>query len=153
MGSFRKEKVASTIRNIVSNVIAHQLHDPRVDPLTTVTRVVMSADLLTARVYLSVHGGGAAERRTLEAILHAGGYIQRILAGNLTMRHCPELRFEIDEAVEGVRRTMELLDENLRDRLARQETNGGEDAPQAESPITREEAGPAALEHPQEGDK
>lgn len=153
MGSFRKEKVASTIRNIVSNVIAHQLHDPRVDPLTTVTRVVMSADLLSAKVYLSVHGGGAAERRTFEAISHASGYIQRILAGNLTMRHCPELRFEIDEAIEGVRKTMELLDENRRDRLARQETNGGEDAPDAESPITREEGGPAAREHPEEGDE
>ena len=152
MRSFRKEKVASTIRDIVSNVIAHKLQDPRVDPLTTVTRVVMSADLLSAKVHLSVHGGGAVERRTLEAIRHAGGYIQRILAGDLTMRHCPELRFEIDEAIEGVRRTMELLDENRRDRLARQETNGGGDPPHAESPITREEAGPAALEHQQEGD-
>ena len=134
MRPYRRERVANTIRDIVSDVVAHKLQDPRVDAMTTITRVVMSGDLLIANVYITVHGGGASERRTLTAIQHAGGYIQRVVAGNLTMRQCPELRFRIDEAVEGVRKTMELLAENRRQRSAREETTGEQDAPGADVP-------------------
>jgi hypothetical protein len=56
------------------------------------------------------------------------------VAHNLTMRQCPELRFEIDEAVEGVRKTMELLAENQRKRLEREEANGEEGVPRADEP-------------------
>ncbi len=111
MRPYRKEKVASLVRQIVSEAIVHRLHDPRVAPLTTVTRVEMTDDLLIARVYLSVPGDDAVESRTIAAIRHAAGYIQRMVAGELSIRQCPELRFEIDKAVKGVRRTMELLED------------------------------------------
>ena len=145
MRPYRKERVANTIRDIVSDVIAHKLQDPRVDGMTTVTRVVMSGDLLMAKVYLSVHGGGTAQRRTLAAIQHAGGYIQRLVAQNLTMRQCPQLCFDIDKAVEGVRKTMELLAENQRERLAQQEANGDQDAPGADEPMDEGETDAAPL--------
>ena len=111
MRPYRKEKLASLVRQIVSEAIVHRLHDPRVAPLTTVTRVEMTGDLLIARVFLSVPGDDAAERRTIAAMRHAAGYIQRMVAGELSIRQCPELRFEIDRAVKGVRRTMELLED------------------------------------------
>ncbi len=111
MRPYRKEKVSSLVRQIVSEAIVHRLHDPRVAPLTTVTRVEMADDLLIARVYLSVPGDDAAESRTIAAIRHAAGYIQRMVAHELSIRQCPELRFEIDKAVKGVRRTMELLED------------------------------------------
>lgn len=111
MRPYRKEKVASLVRRIVSEAIVHRLHDPRVAPLTTVTRVEMTDDLLIARVYLSVPGDDAVESRTIAAIRHAAGYIQRMVAHELSIRQCPELRFEIDKAVKGVRRTLELLED------------------------------------------
>jgi len=114
MRPFRKERVANSIREIVSGVIDHKLQDPRLNVLTTVTRVVMSGDLMYATVYLTVQGDSAAERRTLAAIQHAAGFIQRAVARELTMRHCPELRFRIDESVKGVLRTMAILEENRR---------------------------------------
>jgi len=114
MRAYRKEKVSSVVHQIVSETIAHRLNDPRVAPLTTVTRVAMTGDLLVAKVYLSVPGDEATERRTLTAVRHASGYIQRMVARELPVRQCPELRFEIDAAVKGVRRTMELLAENRR---------------------------------------
>ena len=114
MRPYRREKVASVIRQVVGGAIVHRLHDPRVVPLTTVTRVEMTGDLMIARVYLSVPGDEAGERRSLRALQHAAGYIQRMVAGELPLRHCPELRFEIDKAAKHVRRTMELLAENRR---------------------------------------
>ena len=79
-------------------------------------RVEISGDLQIARVYLTVPGGEAAERRTLAAVRHAGGYIQRMVASELTIRQCPELRFDIDERAKRVRETMQLLEANRRNR-------------------------------------
>lgn len=114
MRPYRKEKVASVIRQVVGEAIVHRLNDPRVAPLTTVMRVEVTGDLLLARVYLSVQGDQATEQRTLRAMRHAAGYMQRMLARRLPIRQCPELRFEIDAGVKGARRTMELLAENRR---------------------------------------
>ncbi len=114
MRPFRKEKIASVIRQVVSEAIAHKLHDPRVDMLTTVTRVEMAADLLIAKVFLTVAGGEAIERRTLKGVVSAGGYLQRQVARELQIRHCPTLQFEIDRQEKGARRTLSVLAENLR---------------------------------------
>ena len=112
MGAYRKEKVARVIRQVVGDAIAHRLNDPRVSPLTTVTRVSVSSDLLIAKVYLTVHGSDIDERQTLRAVQHASGYVQRLVARELTMRHCPEVRFEIDEVAKATQKTMELLAQN-----------------------------------------
>ncbi len=114
MRPYRKEKIASVIRQVVSQAIANKLHDPRIDMLTTVLRVEMTADLLVAKVFLTVTGGEATERRTLQGVIHAGGFLQRQIAKELQIRHCPTLRFEIDRQETGARRTHALLAENLR---------------------------------------
>lgn len=114
MRPFRKEKIASVIRQVVSEAIANKLHDPRVDMLTTITRVEMTEDLLIAKVFLTVTGSETTERRTLQGVRNAGGYLQRQIAKELQIRHCPTLHFEIDRQETGVRRTQALLAENLR---------------------------------------
>lgn len=116
MGKYRKEKIGSVVREIVSEVVSRRLHDPRIAPLTTITRVELTADLLLARVYVSVYGDEAVERRTLAALRHAEGFVQRIVAHELSLRQCPEIRFEVDESWKRVKKTMELLDENRRSR-------------------------------------
>lgn len=114
MRSYRKEKIASVIRQVVSEAITHKLHDPRVDTLTTITRVEMTMDLLVAKVFLTINGGEAVERRTLDGVRNARGYLQRQVAGELQIRHCPTLRFEIDRGQTHARQTLALLADNLR---------------------------------------
>jgi ribosome-binding factor A len=114
MRPYRKKQVGSVIRHVVGEAIAHRLHDPRVAPLTTITRVDVTGDLSIARVFLSVQGNEAAERRTIGALRHARGFLQRELARELVLRQCPELHFEIDRAVKEARRTLELIEENRR---------------------------------------
>jgi len=97
------------IRAVVGNAIDQRLQDPRVAPLTTVTRVELTPDLLIARVYVSVPGDDAAERRTMAALKSATGFVQRLVAQSLDLRHCPELRIGVDESLKIARRTMELL--------------------------------------------
>jgi|GEM_PF-463740 len=111
MKRFRKERIGSLVRDIVAESVQRKMNDPRVSPLTTVTRVEMSADLLYAKVYFSVHGDESAERRTLAAIRHASGFLQTQVARGLSIRQCPELQFDIDEQPKKVRRMMGLLEE------------------------------------------
>ncbi len=114
MRPYRRERIATVIRNTIAEAIVHKMQDPRLTPLTGVTRVEVSADLQIARVYLSVPGTDAAERKTMAAMQHAVGYLQSMVAGRLQIRQCPELRFALDEGVKKARETMQLLDENLR---------------------------------------
>jgi ribosome-binding factor A len=115
MRPYRREKVASLVRDVVSETIAHGLNDPRIRPFTTtVTRVEMTRDLLIAKVYISVLGGGAAERKTMLGIQHAAGHIQRQVAAAVRMRQCPQLRFMVDESVKAARETLSILEENRR---------------------------------------
>jgi ribosome-binding factor A len=114
MRGYRKERVASLVHEIVSEAILQRINDPRVSPLTTVTRVEISGDLTIATVYFSVCDDPAVERRTITALRHAGGFIQRMVAKGLDMRQCPELRFEVDEHLKRVKHTLQLLNENRR---------------------------------------
>lgn len=139
MRAYRKEKVASVVHHIVSEAIVHRLHDPRVSSLTTVTRVEMTSDLQIAKVYLSVHSGGAEERRMLEAVQHAAGFIQRMVAEGLPLRQCPMLRFEVDERAKGARRTMELLAENLRNDPGLAEAENDTEKEQADEEVKNED--------------
>lgn len=109
---YRKERLAEAIKVIVSDAIARKINDPRLAPLTTVSRVTVSGDLMIATVYFTVVGGEAVERRSLAALQHARGFVQHLVADQIEMRQCPELHFELDEVAKKVRETMLLLDEN-----------------------------------------
>lgn len=132
MRPYRKEKVSSVIQQVISEGVAFKLNDPRIAPMTTVTRVETTDDLLIARVFLTVPGDETAEARTLRAIRHAGGYLQRLVAQALTLRQCPEVRFEIDETAKKVRRTMEILAENRRNDPELAAADQEEEAPDGE---------------------
>lgn len=123
MRPYRKEKMGSSIRDIVSETITQRLQDPRISPMTTVTRVELSNDLLAASVYVSVMGSEADERKTFAGIQRAAGYIQRTVAHELRVRHCPRLDFMIDESAKIARETMTILDQNLRENPSLAETD------------------------------
>ena len=133
MKRFRKERLGSVIRDVVAQAVQQKLNDPRVSPMTTVTRVEMSDDAQIAEVYFSVPGGDVEERKTLAAIKHAGGFLQRLVARELSIRQCPEIRFDIDERAKMVQQMMDLLEKNRRERPAMFEDNDGmSDSPAAD---------------------
>jgi ribosome-binding factor A len=105
--------MASMVRNVVGNAILTKLNDPRISPMTSVTRVAMTPDLQIARVYVSVMGSEAEVSRTLAGLRHASGRLQRIVAGALKARHCPELVLEIDDSLKKAARLSALIDASL----------------------------------------
>ena len=110
MKSHRPERIANVVRDVVSDAIANKLSDPRIAPFVSVTRVEMSADLEYARVWISVFGEEPIQRRTLAGMQSAAGLVQRMLAKELTLRHCPRLSFHLDESIKKAAETMRLID-------------------------------------------
>ncbi len=111
MGTHRLQKVASTIRNVMSEAIAHRLNDPRIMPMTSVTRVEVSADLTHARIYVSVMGTTGEQQKTMDGLHHSTAFLQSILARRLTTRNCPRLRFFQDPSIKNAMETNRIIDE------------------------------------------
>jgi ribosome-binding factor A len=105
--SHRTEKVASVIRQVVSQAIATKLSDPRIARFVSVTRVEVSGDLMHAAVYISVMGNETDERKTMAGLEHARGFLQTMLSKKLTTRHCPQIRLVVDK---GLKKQIEILE-------------------------------------------
>jgi ribosome-binding factor A len=113
MKPFRLERVRSEVRSLVSEAISNKLSDPRIAPLTSVTRVEISSDLENAKVFISVFGDDATQRRTMAALGHARGFIQTHVARALPVRQCPHLVFELDETIKKQIEISRLIDESM----------------------------------------
>ena len=112
MPTRRQEKVARVIREVVSDVIANHLNDPRITGFVSVTRVEVTADLRHAEVYLSLFAADeSAKDRTLAAITHARARIQSFLAEALDSKFCPVLHLQQDEQFRRTLEVMKLIDQ------------------------------------------
>jgi len=113
MRSHRPERVANIIRMVVSEAIATKLSDPRIAPMSSITRVEVSGDLEIARVYVSVMGEPAVGRRTIAGLESATGYVQGLLAKELPIRNCPKISFYLDESIKKAAETIWMIDEAM----------------------------------------
>ena len=114
MKNFRIDKVASVIRQIVSEAIRDRLQDPRVSSMTSVMRVEVSPDLDWARIHVSILGSAAVQKTTMAALTSATGYIQGILARSLHTRQCPRLVFLLDDSLTRGNEVMRIIDDSMR---------------------------------------
>ena len=107
--SDRMRRVNEAVREVVSEAVV-QLQDPRIG-FVTITGVVTSPDLRSARVFVSVLGSERKRDRSLAGLTAAHGVLQARIARELRMKRTPQLAFEYDPTVErGVRMT-QLIDE------------------------------------------
>ncbi|TMK90791.1 MAG: 30S ribosome-binding factor RbfA [Actinobacteria bacterium] len=102
-------RVNEALREVLSEGIG-DLKDPRIG-FVTITGVVTSPDLRSARVFVSVLGSERKRDRSLAGLTAAHGVLQARIARELRMKRTPQLAFEYDPTVErGVRMT-QLIDE------------------------------------------
>src|ERR1700745_2800391 len=108
MGDGRMRRVDEALREVLSDAISKDLKDPRVG-FVTVTAVKTSPDLRHARVYVSGFGEEPDRIATLEGLRSAHGFLQGVIASELTLKHTPALAFESEEPVAGAARLNELM--------------------------------------------
>jgi len=105
----RPGRVAQLMKREIAGILAHELRDPRLANLVSVTDVEVTQDLSFARVYVSVLEGGMDRQQALEALGSAAGYVRRLLASRLGLREVPEVRFLLDTSIERGARVEEIL--------------------------------------------
>jgi ribosome-binding factor A len=110
MAEARMRRVDGAVRAVLSDAISKDLQDPRVG-FVTVTGVKTSPDLRHARVYVSVLGDEHAREASLEGLRSAHGFLQGVLASELTLKHTPTLTFEYDGSVDRGMRISRLIEE------------------------------------------
>src|SRR3977135_846669 len=86
----RPERVADLLREEISQIVAYELEDPRLTPVT-VTDVPLSENLKTARVYVTVAGNEAEYKSALAALRHAAAYVRKQLGLSLNLPRTPEI--------------------------------------------------------------
>jgi ribosome-binding factor A len=105
---YHQDRVAETLRDEISTMIEGELSDPRIS-FAYVSEVVLNPGSKSARVYVTVDGGEAAEKETIEALVTAQGYIRHTLKQRMGIRFVPELSFHIDKSENLKMRIDELL--------------------------------------------
>jgi ribosome-binding factor A len=103
-------RVNEVIRQVLGDVIARDLKDPRIG-FVTVTDVDTSPDLRTARVYVSVLGDESERDRALVGLRSSHGFLQGKIAAELRMKRTPTLTFHYDDSVDRGVRISRLLDQ------------------------------------------
>ena len=135
MSAYRTERVASVIQRVVGDALTHRLSDPRLSPLTSVTRVEVSGDLQFAKVRVSVMGSEPEQRKTMAGLNSALRFVQSLVARELQTRVCPRLSFHLDPSIKGALETNRLIDESMAELRCRQpaeEDGEPEETPEAE---------------------
>ncbi|MFH1127972.1 MAG: 30S ribosome-binding factor RbfA [Candidatus Omnitrophota bacterium] len=106
----RFEKVAEAIKKEVSNIIQHELKDPR-RGFVTITQVELTPDMRSAKIFYSVLGKEEDYARTKNALESATGFIRSLIAQRLELRFAPEIVFKEDRSQEYSVRIQEILEE------------------------------------------
>lgn len=105
----RRERLASVIEQIVSQVLARELRDPGLEGITSITKVDVAADLSVTKLHVSIMGDEAKRQSTMRALERASGFVRRRLAEELTIRQTPEVIWVLDRSIERGDRVLALL--------------------------------------------
>jgi ribosome-binding factor A len=129
----RTERIGRLMQKQIGRILIAELSDPRIDPArTSVTRVRVQEDLLQAKVYISILGTDAEQRRGLAALQHAAGRVQGLLKRRISLRRLPRLVFLADEQFKGALRTWQIIRQAMDEIRAREAKMAGADQTEPE---------------------
>ncbi len=98
--SHKNQRVNGEVQRELSRIISMDIKDPRINPMTSVTDVIVTPDLKYCKAFISVLGDEESAKETLEGLKSATGYIRRELARSINLRNTPELTFVMDNSIE-----------------------------------------------------
>jgi ribosome-binding factor A len=132
--SRRIERLASSIKRELAEIIQRELDDPRLTGLPSITRVSVADDLSLADVYVTVMGTPGQQSAALDALRNSAGMMRGRLTKDLYIRQAPILKFHIDEQLKKELEVLELLEQVTRENaeLDRRRSAAGEVQPPPE---------------------
>ena len=112
MPTRRQSRVNDLLREELSDLVLREVKDPRLTAVTTITKVEVSPDLRSARVYVSTLGDEALKKQTMEGMEAAASFLRRGLKSRLALRYIPFLTFLRDNSIENGARLLALIQES-----------------------------------------
>lgn len=99
MSKIRSERINEEVKKTVANII-HEMKDPRISPMATVTMAEVTKDLKYAKLMISVYDENEDVRNeTVDALNHAAGFISHELRQRMLIRAVPQIKFKLDESI------------------------------------------------------
>ena len=96
----RGGRVNHTMQRELGILIAEELNDPRLSPMTSVTHVDVNRDLSIAKVYVTVLGADAEREDSLRALRSATTRLQMLISQRIEIRKMPRLTFILDDQLQ-----------------------------------------------------
>ena len=110
MSQIRMERINEEMRKAVSDVIKHDLHDPQISDMATITSVEVTRDLKYATVYVSVYDSEKLRAKSIQTLNRAAGFIAHEVGKRVDLRRLPQLTFKLDTNIEYGVRMSQLID-------------------------------------------
>lgn len=105
----RSDRIADIIKEEISTMLVMaEVKDPRIG-FVTITKVALSEDLRTAKVFFSVMGTEEERESSRLGLQSASGYIRHELIKRLKLKCTPEIIFKYDDSIEYSSRINEIL--------------------------------------------
>jgi len=104
----RSDRVGDLLLELVSQLLAKEVSDPRIGQIT-LTGVEVSQDLKHARVFFSLLTGDRQKAEVLSGLKSATGFIRARVAKEINLRFVPAIEFVYDETQDRVQHIEELL--------------------------------------------
>ncbi|KUO52279.1 MAG: ribosome-binding factor A [Desulfitibacter sp. BRH_c19] len=120
MVSMRPNRVAEQMKKEMAAIIEHQVKDPRIG-FITITNVELSNDLRHAKIFFSSLGNDEEQKKSLEGLEKAKGFIRKEIAQRIQLRYAPEILFRIDNSIEHGVKISRILSEIKSDEKEKEE--------------------------------
>lgn len=95
----RIDKINGEVMRELANVI-RELKDSRIPLMTSVVAVHVTNDLRYAKAYISVMGDEETQKKAMQGLKSAAGFIRREIGKRVDLRYTPEFVFELDKSIE-----------------------------------------------------
>lgn len=113
MNEKRVNRISEEVKKIISELLYNGLKDPRISPMTSITRVEVTRDLRYAKIYVSILGNKEEKENSIEGLNSAKGFIRKEIGNKIDIRYIPEPIFILDESIEeGIRMSKLIEDVN-----------------------------------------
>ncbi|MFH0952757.1 MAG: 30S ribosome-binding factor RbfA [Verrucomicrobiota bacterium] len=143
MGVKRLVRVNELLKQEVAAALYRVMNERGFDlSAVTITRVMTSSDLHSARVFVSIRDHRQERGHILAQLGHHAGDIQYLLNKNVALKYTPKLTFELDESIELGDRVLQIIHRMEETQAPAQEPVAGEaeDAAGGESTDEDDEA-------------
>ena len=108
--SLRTERVGSLIKEEVGMLFEREFNTSEFG-FMTITEVIMTPDLKTAKIYVSIFGSAEVKERTMIHLEEKKSHVKHLIGSTVRLKFVPSVHFYLDDTMERVTRLENIFKE------------------------------------------